>query len=146
MEAGTTWKMMMLNCCWHWFFGFLVDRIIEDATNDASSLYAHPLLQQVHEFIIDKKLSVSQGDALLDLWTETHGINATPKPTVKNLNNILLEFVQGSDVKEKKLGNPQFDGKQDLKLIWKDVLGMVKKTLANPKFKDHLHYEPKIEK
>jgi hypothetical protein len=109
-------------------------------------LYDHPLLQQIHEYILEHKLSVAQGDALLNLWTETHKITTTPKPTVKNLNNILLEFMQGSSIKEKDMSNPQFDGKQKLKLIWKDLVGMIKKMLADSKFKDNLHYDPVVEK
>ena len=83
---------------------------------------------------------------MLNLWTETHKITTTPKPTVKNLNNILLEFMQGSSIKEKDMSNPQFDGKQKLKLIWKDLVGMIKKMLADSKFKDNLHYDPVVEK
>jgi hypothetical protein len=109
-------------------------------------LYDHPLLQQIHEYILEHKLSAAQGDALLNLWTETHKITTTPKPTVKNLNNILLEFMQGSSIKEKDMLNPQFDGKQKRKLIWKDLVGMIKKMLADSKFKDNLHYDPVVEK
>ena len=36
----------------------------------AGSVYEHPLLQSIHEFIIDSKLSIEKADALLNLWTE----------------------------------------------------------------------------
>jgi hypothetical protein len=43
----------------------------EDAYgSDPLDLYEDPLLQQVHEFIIENKLSVSQGDNLLNLWVQ----------------------------------------------------------------------------
>ena len=54
--------------------------------------------------------------------------------------------MQGSSIKEKDMSNPQFDGKQKLKLIWKDLVGMIKKMLADSKFKDNLHYDPVVEK
>ena len=82
----------------------------------------------------------------------------------------MLKFVQGSDIKEKSFGIPEFDGKQvilfdicrfsgarylltdilcvcqQLKLVWKDLVGMIKKTLSKKKFKDNLHYDSKVEK
>ena len=65
---------------------------------------------------------------------------------VKNLNNVLLDFMQGSSIQEKDMSIPQFYGKQKLKLIWKDMVGMIKKMLANSQFKDNLHDDPVIEK
>ena len=38
--------------------------------DDVSGLYEHPYMQQIHNFIIENKLSTAQGDALLNLWTE----------------------------------------------------------------------------
>ncbi len=43
----------------------------EDAYgSDPLDLYEDQLLQQVHEFIIENKLSVSQGNNLLNLWVQ----------------------------------------------------------------------------
>ena len=40
------------------------------AEEEAGAVYEHPLLQSIHEFIIDSKLSIEKADALLNLWTE----------------------------------------------------------------------------
>jgi hypothetical protein len=59
--------------CFSWKTEFYDDAAVEhedDYGMEALDVYEHPLLQQAHEFIIENKLSVSQGDNLLNLWTE----------------------------------------------------------------------------
>ena len=68
------------------------------------------------------------------------------KPTFKNLNDKLLNFMQGTGIQEKSMRRGEYDGKQELKLVWKNPLKMIMKMLKNPKFKNNLHYEAKVER
>ena len=47
---------------------------------------------------------------------------------------------------EPDLSQPEFDGEQKMKLVYKDILGMLKKTLGDPKFKANLHYNAVVER
>jgi hypothetical protein len=44
------------------------------------------------------------------------------------------------------LSKPELDAQQTLKLVYKDLLGMIKKTLQDPKFKDNLHYDAVVDR
>ena len=48
----------------------------DDHGIEALEVYEHPLLQQVHEYILENKLSVSQGDNLLNLWVEVRNLHS----------------------------------------------------------------------
>ena len=47
---------------------------------------------------------------------------------------------------EPDLSQPEFDGEQKMKLVYKDILGMLKKTLGDPKFAANLHYDAVVER
>jgi hypothetical protein len=40
-----------------------------DKEDNASMLYEHPQLQTVHEYVLKNRLSLEQGNNLVDLWT-----------------------------------------------------------------------------
>ncbi len=92
-------------------------------------------------------------------------LDLVTKPTVRNLNSALLKFHQGSDILEKEIQNPELDNKQVkknirlsncvlviprmkqvLKLVYKDVFGIVKSMLKDPKFGKHLKFEGEVER
>lgn len=93
---------------------------------------------------------------------QSHKLETMKKPTVKNLNNTLLKFVQGSKIKEKDLTNSKFDGKQVksisiarnfvwadeniselqvMRLVYKDITGIIKKMLRNKDFEGKIHFD-----
>ena len=81
-------------------------------------------------------------------------IETTVKPTVKNLNSKLLNFTQVSNILEKEMANPDLGDKkevnpdyckkiylqlilsvwQSLKLVYKDLLKIIRHMLKDPKF------------
>ena len=76
------------------------------------------------------------------LFWQTFKMNLPKKPTLKSLNETLLKFTQGTGIHEKSMRiSKEYDGSQELKLVWKDVMEVVKSTLKNKKFKDNLHFE-----
>ena len=46
-----------------------------DKEDNASMLYEHPQLQTVHEYVLKNRLSLEQGNNLVDLWTMVRNYN-----------------------------------------------------------------------
>lgn len=62
---------------------------------------------------------------------------------VRNLHNSLLEFSDGCGIEEMDLHQP-CDGKQRVKMFWRNIPSIVLRWLQDPDFKDHVVFEAEV--